>query len=135
MPAPQATVFVCTSCRRPLGTGDDGEELFDLPGTTLVDRLCELTTADQDISVVPIECLAVCTRACTLALIADGKWTYVVGDIDPDDHAPDVAEMARAYSKTTNGIVAWRARPEVFRKGVVARVPPALFRPPKEAAE
>ncbi|MFC6050816.1 DUF1636 family protein, partial [Methylobacterium hispanicum] len=32
-------------------------------------------------------------------------------------------ELAR-YAGTPDGIVPWRERPEAFRKGVVARIPP-----------
>ena len=39
--------------------------------------------------------------------------------------------MARAYAATPDGIVPWRERPEIFRKRVIARVPPL----PQEAAE
>ena len=119
-----ATVFVCTTCRRQVEGENGGEDRYDEPGRALLIRLEELTKNDTEIAIQPVECLAVCTRPCTVSLVADSKWTYIVGDIDTATHAHDVAEMARAYAASENGIVPWRERPKVFRKGVVARVPP-----------
>ncbi len=78
-------------------------------------------------TIEPVECLAVCKRACTVAFKADGKWTYIVGDLDPALHVPDIVAAASAYDRSDNGIVAWRERPLTFRKGVIARVPPIGF--------
>jgi len=124
MPHAPATVFVCTTCRRQIEGENGSEDRFDEPGRALVIRLEELTKNDPHIAIQPVECLAVCTRPCTVSLVAENKWTYIVGDIDTGAHADDVAAMARAFASSENGIVPWRERPKVFRKGVVARVPP-----------
>lgn len=127
----RATVFVCISCRRKLG---EGEDQFDHPGPALAERVSALLADDPTISVVPVECLAVCKRPCTVALAGDGKWTYVVGDLDNVAHFEEVAAVARAYAATDNGIVPWKERPATFRKGVISRIPPLGFIQP-EAAE
>lgn len=127
----RATVFVCTSCRRQ--TGED-ETLFDHPGPALAERVRDLLAGDATIEVVTVDCLAVCKRPCTVALAGEGKWTYVVGDLDNVAHCDDVAAAARAYAASDNGIVAWKERPLAFRKGVIARVPPRTIIA-KEAAE
>ena len=53
--------------------------------------------ADRDVKVTPVECLSVCKRPCTIALMAAGKWTYVVGDLDPEVNVDDVISMAVRY--------------------------------------
>ncbi|MFN0219596.1 MAG: DUF1636 family protein [Hyphomicrobium sp.] len=126
----RATVFVCTSCRRRLG---DGEEQFDHPGPALADRVRELLTDDDTIDVVTVECLAVCKRPCTVALAGDGKWTYVVGDLDNEAHCDEVAAAARAFADSADGIVPWRERPATFRRGVISRIPPLGFIQPEPA--
>ncbi len=80
--------------------------------------------AGSGIAVVPVECLAVCRRPCTIALAADGKWTYLIGDLDTDSHLDEIAGAAESFAASANGIVPWKERPASFRKGVVARVPP-----------
>jgi predicted metal-binding protein len=126
----RATVFVCTSCRRLLG---DGEDQFDHPGPALADRVRDLLADDDTIDVVTVECLAVCKRPCTVALAGDGKWTYVVGDLDNVAHCDEVAAAARAFADSADGIVPWRERPATFRRGVISRIPPIGFIQPEPA--
>jgi predicted metal-binding protein len=119
-----AIVFVCTTCRLVVEDGDSPE---NRPGIAFAEALREKLSGDSDVDVRDVECLAVCKRACTVALTADGKWTYLVGDLDLIANMDDVAAMVRAYAASTNGIVAWRERPQCFRSGVIARVPPTIM--------
>ncbi len=116
------TIHVCTACRRARADLPDG---YDQPGLALAERLAEqLKAKGSTIPVLPVECLAVCKRPCTIALSADGKWTYLIGDLDTDTHLDEIVGAAEAYAASANGIVPWKERPQSFRKGVVARVPP-----------
>jgi predicted metal-binding protein len=124
----QVTVFICVSCRV------DGAPV-DKPGRALLEAVTRVASERQAsegrdcaINVKPVECLAVCKRPCTVALTADGKWTYVVGDVDYENHADDVVTAALRYGVSETGIVPWRERPVPFRKGVISRVPPLGFR-------
>jgi predicted metal-binding protein len=125
-PAAQGStvVFVCTACRLVV---EDGDGADNRPGIAFAAALREKLAGDAAVEVRAVECLAVCKRPCTVALIADGKWTYLVGDLDAAAHMDDVAAMARAYAASANGIVAWRERPQCFRSGVIARVPPTAM--------
>ncbi len=129
-----ATIFVCTSCR---GERAGVEDETRRPGAVLVAaleaRIRELSVSG--LAVEPVECLAVCKRPCTLALAADGKWTYLIGDLDAAEHVAEIIAGAVAYRDSENGIVAWRERPATFRRGVIARVPPLGWKqpPPEEA--
>ena len=119
------TIFVCVSCRRSLG---DTDETFDQPGRGLVEAL-QTRLRDQrqvHVEVTPVDCLAVCKRPCTVALSGADKWTYLIGDLDPDSHAGEIVAAALSFAASENGIVPWRERPASFRKGVIARVPPIL---------
>ncbi|HEX3993506.1 MAG TPA: DUF1636 domain-containing protein [Acetobacteraceae bacterium] len=121
------TVFVCVTCAP---QADNGLSL----GRRLYNAVTARTGAEMAavLTVAPIECLAVCKRPCTVALSGPGKWTCVVGDLDPEQHAGDVIAAAQSYVATENGIIPWRQRPLSFRKGVVARVPPIGFRPAED---
>ncbi|CAN5823572.1 hypothetical protein BH11PSE3_BH11PSE3_40100 [soil metagenome] len=84
--------------------------------------------ADSDgLIVAPVECLSNCQRSCSVAVSAPGKWTYVIGDLDPDQHAGDVLEFARLHAAHEQGLPAWRDRPVHIRKSTIARVPPMIF--------
>ncbi len=123
-PSTAATIFVCTCCRLITASEDGSQESYHEPGHELLKRLEDLTSNDPLVAVSPVECLAVCTRACTVAFVGKEKWTYIIGDIDTGEHAQDIAAAARAFALSNKGIVPWRDRPTIFRKGVVARVPP-----------
>ena len=111
-----STLFVCITCRReadpPAGVR---------PGARLY---AALKAQAGDIDVQPVECLSNCTRSCTAAVAAPGKWTYVVGHLDPDRHVDDILQFARQHQAHDDGLPVWRERPEHVRKNTIARVPP-----------
>lgn len=121
--AAAVTVFICVTCKGPDETEPSGRALFDT-----VSELVRSGTAGQ-VTVTPVECLAVCKRPCTVALSGQGKWTCLVGDLNPEQHAGDVVSAALSHAASENGIIPWRQRPLSFRNGVVARVPPLGFAP------
>lgn len=120
------TIFVCVSCQRESRDGD----ALDRPGRALVQALeaHRQEPGQASFAVVDVDCLAVCKRPCTVALCGTGKWTYLIGDIDPDVHAREIIAAAQSFAASENGIVPWRERPQSFRKGVIARVPPLSHR-------
>ena len=137
-PAPggEVRLLVCVTCR----AANAPAESEPRPGARLLRALEAALAADPDakagISLEPVECLSVCKRPCTVAVSSPGRWTYVYGDLDPDTSAETILAGLRLYAGTSDGIVPWRERPESFRKGVVARLPP--LSPPlpfREAAE
>ena len=111
-----STVFVCVTCRR---EGDAPAE--PRPGAQLLDAL---KAGAGDLDIVPVECLSNCTRSCSVAVTAPGKWTYIVGDLDPAANVDDVLNFARAHKAAADGLTVWRDRPVHIRKHTVARVPP-----------
>lgn len=120
MSQPETTVYVCTVCR-----SKDDPELR--PGQALLEAFdARLTPEDRAfLSAESVECLGVCTRPCTVALAARGKWTYVLGDFDSVVDVDDLVESARRYAASENGLVPKKDRPEAMRRGVVSRTPPA----------
>ncbi|MCF4167381.1 DUF1636 domain-containing protein [Zavarzinia compransoris] len=112
------TLHVCITCRagRPVVEGEPcaGERLHAaLQGAPI-----------EGVTIAPVSCLSTCSKGCAVALAAPGRWTYVYGGITPESDAPDVAEGARLYAGAPDGIVPWRERPELFRRNIVARIPP-----------
>jgi predicted metal-binding protein len=111
-------ISVCVSCR-------DGADPERRPGAEFLGALRDRIAARElSLAVDPVECLAVCKRAVTVALAGAGKWTYVIGDLDGAAHLDDLIDSALRFAQSENGIVAWKDRPVCFRKGVVSRTPP-----------
>jgi predicted metal-binding protein len=122
-PSPSASkLFVCITCRL---LGETSEEAQARPGARLMKILMQrLEDGEQDIEIVPVECLSNCMRGCTVAVSGPGKWTYVIGAVDPEQHADDVVRFARLHHAHAEGLPVWRERPVHIRKNTIARVPP-----------
>ncbi|RFB76395.1 DUF1636 family protein [Methylovirgula sp. 4M-Z18] len=118
-PTSGATLYFCVTCK---GTFNADER----PGAALYEAVLAKwpEQARDAVEIKTVECLSVCKRPATLALAAPGKWTYVIGDLDPAVHADDIVDGALKFAASPDGVIPWRERPQCFRKGVISRVPP-----------
>jgi predicted metal-binding protein len=114
-----ATLYVCLTCRKP---GDEDAE--PRAGARLHAALSEASRAHATgLTVVGVECLSNCKRGCTAALTSPGRWSYIYGDLDPATSPQAILDGVRRYQSTSDGLVPWRERPEIFKRGVIARLP------------
>ena len=117
--APAATtLYVCVTCR---AEGDASEVRA---GRSLHDALLAEIGPDPTLRVVPVECLGACRRSCAASLAAPGKWTTVYGDLPADSAAPVLAGTARLYAAAPDGLIPWKLRADIVKKGAGARIPP-----------
>ena len=56
----------------------------------------------------------------------NGSWTYLFGGLDDRMPARSI-EGARLLASAADGILPWRGRPEILKRGLIARVPPIDF--------
>ncbi|MGY6634137.1 MAG: DUF1636 family protein [Alkalilacustris sp.] len=117
-------VLVCVTCRMKPAVPPLEPPPEDAPraGALLLDALAARDWP-EGVTLRPVECLSNCSAGCTVALRGAGRWTYVYGNLTPDQ-AATVAEGASLYRAAPDGLVPWRARPEHFRKNCIARIPP-----------
>lgn len=119
---PPVTLHVCVSCL----AGED-RDASPRAGARLYQALID-TQQRQDqpphVRIAAAECLSNCNRGCSAALSGAGRWSYVYGDLT-EAAVDDLLAGARRYAATADGLVPWRERPTIFRKGVIARIPPA----------
>jgi predicted metal-binding protein len=118
------TLHVCITCRRgeePLEPKQErsGAKMWNAFAGQIENRLNA-----SGICLLPVECLSGCKRACTVAVTAPDKWTYVIADLDPAQHAEDILTFAEQYAAHPEGLPLWRERPEIVKRSVLARVPP-----------
>jgi predicted metal-binding protein len=111
-------IYVCVTCRR---EGEPDEIRSGARLHAALDREC---AGEPGLAVVPVECLSVCKRPCTVSFASAGKWTYVYGDLPPETSAATVRHAATLYAETADGLIPWKLRPDALKKGVVARIPP-----------
>jgi predicted metal-binding protein len=116
-----ATVYVCITCRRVTDPEDAPR-----PGLALA-RATGRAAEGTGVTVRQVRCLANCNRALSAAIRCDDTWTYVFGGLDAETDAAALIEGARLLARTEDGIMPWRGRPEVLKRGLIARVPPLDF--------
>ncbi len=117
-------LHVCLTCRQRDPEGQVIETGEPRAGMRLHDALAASVPDDAPFILAGVECLSNCKRACTVGLISPTRWSYVYGDLDPEASIDDIIAGATLYAGTEDGIVPWRERPQIFRKGVIARIPP-----------
>jgi predicted metal-binding protein len=114
------TIYVCTTCKR---AGDPDTE--PRPGALLA-AATEQAAAGTEVTVRRLRCLANCTRGPSAAMRSNGSWTYVFGGLDANC-GPALVEGARLLATAADGILPWRGRPDVLKRGLISRVPPLDF--------
>jgi predicted metal-binding protein len=125
IPEPSATavtLYVCVTCR-----AGEGDETVARPGRRLHDALVDAQRRQDtppSFRIVGVECLSNCDHGCSAALTGPGRWSYIYGDLDKTS-VDDLLTGASRYAATADGLVPWRERPTIFRKGVIARIPPS----------
>ena len=115
------TIYVCTTCRLP-GDAVDAPR----PGAALAAATVR-AAENTEIVVHPMRCLGNCKRGCSAAMRSAGAWIYIFGNLDPTTDAEALVQGARLLAGSTDGLMPWRERPEVLKRGLIARVPPLDF--------
>ena len=128
--SPATELIVCTTCR-PVGADRSSRAA----GQALLDAVLHAAqglaaqAGGGRVAVRGVACLSACSRACTVALQAAGKASYLFGELPPDaETAALVLACAQLHAISTDGQLGRAARPERLRNGILARLP-ALARP------
>jgi len=117
-------VYVCITCRGQ-GQQDAAPPCEARPGELLA-AATERAAAGTEVTVRRLRCFANCSRGPSAAMRCNGSWTYVFGGLD-ERNAGALIEGARLLAAAADGILPWRGRPDVLKRGLIARVPPLDF--------
>lgn len=122
----QHIMFVCTTCG---STWEGGKRVGESGGEKLLKQL-EAAHAhwelNQEFVLEAVQCMSACDRACVVSFAANGKSTYLFGDITADlsSAAVDgIFQCANKYYAHPAGLLPWSERPEPLKNGIVARIP------------
>jgi predicted metal-binding protein len=110
------TILVCRTCRL-----QSDPDLEPRPGSTLAENTMAAGT-EAGVRVQSVQCLANCKRSLSAAILRRGEWSYVFGDLTPDN-AADLIDGAKLFATSTNGLMPFRGRPEALKRGLISRVP------------
>jgi predicted metal-binding protein len=123
-PGAPAVISVCSTCRA--GASNDAPR----PGAQLCEEMNRMFQGHvQKVLVRSVQCLGVCNRPVTVAVSAPNGYTFVFGDLDPQNGPAAIAEFTRLFQSADYGFVPWAQRPEVLRTRLVARIPSVTWSP------
>ncbi|WP_137933259.1 DUF1636 family protein [Mesorhizobium comanense] len=111
------TVIVCASCR-----DETGSDAHPRAGEALAQDT-RRAASGENVRIRTVECLGNCKRRLSAAIVRDGCWSYVFGDLTPNSGA-DLVTGAKLFATSTDGLIPWRGRPDSLKRGLVARIPP-----------
>jgi predicted metal-binding protein len=117
---PTPIIYICITCKRA------GEPESDPRPGALLAEATERAAGGTDVVVRRLRCLANCTRGPSAALRCNGSWAYVFGGLDAAN-AQDLVDGAKLLATASDGILPWRGRPDILKRGLIARVPPLDF--------
>ena len=113
-------IIVCTTCRWP----KNGERV----GAHLLNKIEAAVTESglaeaHNLDVVGVECMAGCSRSCTIGYQAEGKASYLFGDINPNEAVDALVDFAEQYATTPDGWTRSTDRPAGLRGKTLSRIP------------
>ena len=120
-PSSPTVVSVCITCKTADGGAVVGPDMFESVKAAL--------ESSVDVQVRPVQCLSVCKRPATVAVTSADGYTFLFGDLQTESGTAALVSFVKSYQKSDYGLVPWRERAEVLRKGMVARVPPTRWSP------
>jgi len=112
-------ITVCDTCKR------DGWEAGDMELTD-GERLAELVESEIDgevgVKVRRLSCLMGCGKGCNVAVQANGKVSYTLGNFIPEKAAAEaIVDYARHHAVSETGVVPYGQWPEAVKGHFVTR--------------
>lgn len=112
---------ICMTCR-------DGreDEVGRRGGARLAGRVAAKYKDQIGFDIRGVNCMSQCKRSCTVSMAGEGCFTYVFGDLDPenDRHIEALFELMSLYSQAPEGFLERRERPTELQAGILGRLPP-----------
>ena len=116
----KSILSVCISCR------DNRENKYKIRGGKRFSRMLQKSIRKNNLVLREVKCMSQCKRACIVSLTAQDSFTYIFGDVDPNQtkYAQELLELVSIYRKANEGFMRRRDRPDLFRSNILGRLPP-----------
>jgi predicted metal-binding protein len=119
----RAVLSICMTCRdgREAETGMRGGSRL---AQAIYARINALRAAG--VTLRGVECMSQCKRPCIVSLSQNDKFTYVFGDLAPDEtaHTDALLELVWRYNNAPEGFLERKQRPELLQANILGRFPP-----------
>lgn len=126
MSAASAVIQVCTGCKDP----DAARRRDGIGGgPAMLASIAALAggyapPAGSALAVRGYACLGNCRRRCRLSIAAAGRWSWLVGDLGPDDDLAPLRGFLDAWFASPDGAVPTPQRPPAIRRKLIGRIAP-----------
>jgi predicted metal-binding protein len=121
VPSTPVVISVCITCKTADGAAVVGPDMFESVKAAI--------GSSDHVRVRPVQCLSVCKRPATVAVTSADGYTFLFGDLQTESGTAALVSFVKSYQNSGYGLVPWRERADVLRKGMVARVPPMRWSP------
>ena len=113
------TLFVCQSCNDAAHKGINSSQ-----GAQLLEQLNTLQSQVSPLTIQPVGCLWMCSKACIVAISAANRPTYLFADLLPTNSAEALLQFAELYHQHDGDSIRYRELPEVLKTKSAAKIPP-----------
>lgn len=119
---PGPLLSICLTCR----DGREADRDHRRGGSRLADAVTdEWERRGRPVDLRGVRCLSQCKRSCVISLTAPRAFTYIFGDLDPEDpsHVGAILDLVPLYRTAPEGFLARHERPEPLRASILGRLP------------
>jgi predicted metal-binding protein len=113
------TLFVCQSCNDAAHKGIKPSQ-----GAQLLEQLNTHQSQDSPLTIQPVGCLWMCSKACVVAVSAANQPTYLFTNLPLAESAEALLQFAELYRQPDGDSIRYRELPEVLKTKGVAKIPP-----------
>jgi len=115
-------ITICDTCKRD-GWDTSGKDQTD--GADLAALVEAAAQGVTDVRTRRVSCLMGCKAGCNVAVQANGKLSYTLGDFTPDaEAAAGIVDYAVKHAASDAGQVPYRTWPQAIKGHFVTRHPP-----------
>ena len=118
----ETVLSICNTCR-----DRDKENLKKRGGQRLIENIVAYFKDKKlpFLKLREVRCMSQCKRSCVVSFTSKNCFTYVFGDINPNDpqYVKSLFDLLIAYEKAEEGFLRRRDRPELFKSNILRRLP------------
>jgi predicted metal-binding protein len=115
-------ITICDTCKR---KGWEAGEMGQTDGERLAEMVETAAASGSLVKTRRVSCLMGCKHGCNVAIQANGKLAYTLGDFEPEaDAAQAIVDYAALHAQSETGQVPFRTWPQGVKGHFVTRHQP-----------
>lgn len=115
-------ITICDTCKR---EGWESGDMSLTDGERLAERIEAVAASVTPVRTRRQSCLMGCSHGCNVAIQAEGKLAYTIGNFEAEaDAAEAIVEYARLHAESETGQVPYRLWPQGVKGHFITRHPP-----------